>query len=213
MLLHSCKLSQMNYHNWFVFRLVGCPPAFPAGVCSSNGWKGTDATALPCYGIRSSARTQYSVSERCFIPLERGTAENLTCFHLPSSPEQFQNRKPDRAECGLIFWQQPAPGCHLSLGARAVTLCTRLCSAFLISFTGRVEDLGALGKVLSKKSAFGPKVSGNVLSEIIFFSGFVSQRVPWGLEFPTYNSWYKIIVPWLRLNDPVTWLCFSSVRD
>lgn len=163
MLLHSWKLSQMNYHNWFAFSLVGCPPAFPAGVCSSNGWKGTDAAALPCYGIRSSARTQYSVSERCFIPLERGTAESLTCFHLPSSPEQFQNRKPDRAECGLMFWQQPAPGCHLCLGARAVTLCTHSCSAFLISFTGRVEDLGALGKVLSKKSAFGPKVSGNIL--------------------------------------------------
>lgn len=49
------------------------------------------------------------------------------------------------------------------LGSKSSNSVTCLCNAFLISFTGRVEDLGALRKVLSKKIAFGPKVSGNVI--------------------------------------------------
>lgn len=53
MLLHSWKLLQLNYHNWFALAWWGCPPAFPAGTCSSHGWKGTDAAAPPCCAIRS----------------------------------------------------------------------------------------------------------------------------------------------------------------
>lgn len=50
------------------------------------------------------------------------------------------------------------------LGSKTnISLCTCLCGACLIGSTGRVEDLGALGKVVSKGDAFGPKVSGNVL--------------------------------------------------
>lgn len=48
-----------------------------------------DAATLPCCAIRSSAHTQHSVSERCFIPLEGGTAGGLTASTCPRAvPEQ-----------------------------------------------------------------------------------------------------------------------------
>ena len=52
------------------------------------------------------------------------------------------------------------------LGSKMSTFrCTCLCSVCLVGLAGRAEGLGPLGKGVSKKDAFGLKVSGNVLVE------------------------------------------------
>lgn len=133
-------------------------PDFLAGGGSySNGRKETDTSALPCCGIRSSAQ---SLVCKMFDALGKGNSWSLACFHLPFSPEQ--KIRPSRVWAG--FLTTVCSWLPSLLGSNTGTfLCTCLCSGYLIGSTGRAEDLGALREVISKKDAFGPKISESVV--------------------------------------------------
>lgn len=135
----------METHSWITTTGLllgwwGYPPAFPAGVCSSDGWKGTDAATLPCCAIRSSAHTLYSVPERCFIPLEGGTAGCLTCFTCPRTvPEQ--KTRPSR------IW---------------VDVLTAVCSWLPSLFGSKSSNsVHLLGQCISKKLHWESRGSGS----------------------------------------------------
>lgn len=137
-----------------------CPAFLVWGVSYSNGRKETDTAALPCCGIRSSAQTQ------CKIFYTFGKGNSWEFGQLPPAlfPRTVPEQKTRPSRMWADFLTTACSWLPSLLGSKTNTLlCTCLCSAYLICLTGRAEDLGALGKVVSKKDAFGPKVSGNIL--------------------------------------------------
>lgn len=208
-----CFCTHGNFHSWITTTGLllgwwGCPPAFPAGVCSSHGWKRMDAATLPCSAVRSSAHTQHSVSERCFIPLERGTPGGLTASTCPRAvPEQ--KTRPSRiwvhvltAACSWL------PSLLGSMSSNSVHLLMQ-CISSKLHWESRGS--GSSGERIRQENCFWTKGFWKCYLGNYLFQWLCKPK-------STLRSWvpniqFKILVPWLALNDPVTWLLFSSVRD
>ena len=118
----------------------------------------------PFLAVESDLLHVHSVVCKMFDTLGKGNSWEFGLIPPALFPRTVPQQKTRPSRMWADFLTTACSWLPSLLGSKTNTfLCTCLCSAYLIGLTGRAEDLGALGKVVSKKDAFGPKVSGNVL--------------------------------------------------
>lgn len=208
-----CFCTHRNFHSWITTTGLllgwwGCPPAFPAGVCSSNGWKGTDAATLPCCAIRSSAQHSTVFQRDVSYPWK---GEQLGDWPASTCPRTVpeQETRPSRIWVDVVTaacsWLPPLLG---SKSRNSVHLLVQ-CTSNKLHWESRASR--SSGEGTQQENCFWTKGFWKCYLGNYLFQWLCKPKSTLRSWVP--NTELNIIVPWLALNDPVTWLCFSSVRD